>query len=126
MKLPFRKPIARGAAEFYLRHPENLLLVRRTAGGVLVCATTDNLSTAEQEAFIHYLCAEGFMTADCEPQDRVHDPVPDHDEPLVRWIVDPSWPEVDPEYASHLQRLCRYTTGFLVVFLALVAVMICC
>ena len=127
MKLSFRKPIARGSAEFYLRRPENLLLVRGTAaGGVLVCATADNLSITEQEAFIHYLCAEGFVTADGEPQDRDHDPVLDHDGQLVQWIVDPSWPEVGPEYTLHIQRLGRYTAGFLMVFLALVAAMICC
>ena len=127
MKLPFRKPNARGSAEFYFRHPENLLLVRGTAvGGVLVCATADNLSMAEQEAFILYLCAEGFMTADGEPRDRAHDHVPDPGRRHVQWIVDPSWPEVDPEYALHIQRLGRYTAGFLMVFLALVVVMICC
>ena len=126
MKRPFRRPLARGSAEFYLRQPENLLLVRGTAdGGVLVCATADNLSTAEQEAFIEYLCAEGFLTAAGRPPDQALDRMPGHDEPSVRWIVDPSWPEVDPGYALHIQRLARYTAGSLIVFLALVAVMIC-
>ena len=64
MELPLRTVTTPEMAEFYRCSPENLLLVRGTrTGGVLICATADNLSPAQREAFIRYLWVEGFMAA---------------------------------------------------------------
>ena len=122
----FHKPKTSGTAEFLLRQPENLLLVKREKdGGVLICATADNLTAAQQEAFFHYLCVEGFVSMVSEPRDGFHACIRDWKEQPVRWIVDPSWPEVDPVYAGHLQRLCWYTAGTMVVWVAVVLAMVC-
>ncbi len=127
MKLPFRdSTTACRTAEFYLRHPETLLLVQGVEEGrVLICATTDNLTPEQQEAFVQYLCAEGFMVGDPEPFDRFHERVLNREGQPVRWIVDPSWPEVDPAYTLHIQRLCWCTAGIMMVWLTLMAVLVC-
>ncbi len=108
----FRKRTTGTAAEFYLRRPENLLLVKRERdGGVLICATADNLSEVQRAAFVRYLNEEGFVLAALELS--------------VRWIVDSTWPQVDPVYLRHLQRLCWCLAGTMVVCLALVAALVC-
>ena len=122
-----RRRTTSGTAEFYLRHPENRLLVNRERdGGVLVCATADNLDREQQAAFVHYLNAEGFAPCELAPSDRLHERLPGLEEPTVRWIVDPSWPEVDAVYARHLQRLCWYLMGAMMVCLELVIALVCC
>ena len=127
MKPLLRKPKTRGAAEFHLRHPENLLLVRGTEeGGVLICATADNLTPQQREAFVRYLGVEGFVAGDAEPPDRFHERLFNGEGQPVRWIVDPSWPEVDPAYALHIRRLCWYAAGTVMVWCTLLAVLVCC
>ena len=72
-KLPFRKTNARGAAEAFLRYPENLLLVQGVGEGrVLIYATGNNLTLEQKEAFIRYLSVEGFISSDPEPPSRFH------------------------------------------------------
>ena len=127
MRPLFRVTTMSRAAEFFVRHPENLLLVKREgAGGMLVCATADNLTMEQKEAFVRYLCAEGFGSGDFESLDGIHERAPDPEVRPVRWIVDSSWPEVDPVYARHLQRLCWCAAGTTVVWLALTVVLVWC
>ena len=127
MRPLFRQTPAGGTAEFYLRQPANLLLVKRERdGGVLICATADNLSTEQQEAFVRYLCAEGFASGAAGKSGWLREWCSDRETPPVRWIVDPSWPEADPAFTRHLQRLCWYMAGTLVVWLSLMAVLVCC
>ena len=128
MRPLFRKRAKEGTAEFHLCHPENLLLVRRKRdGGVLVCATADNLSTEQQSAFIRYLSEEGFVSgALIEPSGWLLESSLDCEEWPVRWIIDPTWPEIDPVYARHIQRLCWYVAGTTMVWLALIAALVCC
>lgn len=126
MKLPFRRPLARATAEFYLRRPGNFLLVQGTREGeILVCATADNLTPEQREAFVRYLGAEGFMAGDPAPPGPFHERVLGQEGLRVRWRVDPSWPAVDPSYAWHLRRLCWCTAGTTMVWLALMAVLVC-
>ena len=123
----FRAPRTSRAAEFFLRHPENLLQVKRERdGGVLVCATADNLTVEQQEAFVRYLGAEGFMSGAFEPVGWFRGRNPDPEVQPVRWIVDPSWPEIDLVYARHLQRLCWCAAGTTMAWLALMVVLVCC
>ena len=126
MRLLFRNPKASGTAEFLLRHPSNLLLVKRDREGrVLICATADNLTAVQQEAFVHYLCLEGFVSTVPDPLNGFHEQISDWKEQPVRWIVDPSWPEVDPVYVRHLRRLCWYTAGTMVVWVAVIVTLVC-
>ena len=127
MNLPLRKGTTPDTAEFYRRSPENLLLVQGTSTGrVLVRATADNLTPEQQEAFIRYLQAEGFMAAGSDSPDRFGAWKLNRDMCLVRWIVDASWPDVDPAYALHLRRLSLCTLGIVVVWLAVMTVLVCC
>ncbi len=127
MKLPFLRPVARRAAGFHFPRPGNLLRVHGTGDGrICVYATTDNVNPAQQESFIQYLCAEGFLNGGVEPLDGFHGRVLDREEPPVRWIVDPSWPQADAAYALHIRRLCWCTVGTMIVWLALMAAIICC
>ena len=78
MRPRFRKQTTGGTAEFYLRHPENLLLVKRERdGGTLVCATTDNLTTEQREAFVSYLTSEGFVPISVEVSEWLPQRFPD-------------------------------------------------
>ena len=127
MRPLFRATTMSRAAEFFLRHPENLLLVKREGdGGVLVCATADNLTTEQKEAFVRYLCTEGFGSGDFESLDECHERIPDPGFQPVRWIIDASWPEVDPVYARHLQRLCWCAAGTMMIWLVLMVVLVWC
>lgn len=92
---------------------------------MLICATADNLTPEQKEAFIQYLFREGFMDGDFNALDRFHARVLDRERQPVRWIVDPSWPEIDPVYALHIQRLCWYTAGTVMVWFTLMAVLVC-
>ncbi len=126
MRPLFRKPIAGETAEFYLRQPENLLLVKRERdGGVLICATADNLTSEQREAFVRYLSTEGFAPGAAGTLGWFHESTPDREESQVRWIVDPSWPTIDPSYVRHLRRLCWYTAGTMLVWLALIVALVC-
>ena len=116
-----------GEAEFRLCRPENRLLVKREKdGGVLICATADNLSAEQKEAFILYLCAEGFASAEAGGSAWLRELGPGSEGQAVRWIVDPSWPEPDPVYTRHLQRLCWLIVGTVMAWLVLVAAVVCC
>ncbi len=126
MKLSFRKSFARGAAEFFLHNPENFLLVQGTGtGGMLIRATADNLTPAQREIFIQYLCAEGFIDGNCESPSRFHERIQNETQQPVRWIVDPFWPVVDPAYALHIRRLRWWIAGTMMVWLALMALLVC-
>jgi hypothetical protein len=50
-----------GPFEFRHHHPDNTLTVENYPGGVIVCATHDNLSPSQRRQFIRYLAAEGFI-----------------------------------------------------------------
>ena len=128
MRPLFRQRRTNRTAEFRLRRPENRLLVKGEGdGSVLICATADNLSVEQQTAFVRYLGEEGFMSgAWFEATDRPVEWSSDHEGRPVRWVIDPAWPEPDPVYARHLQRLCWYATGTMMVWLALLAVLVCC
>ena len=68
----FHRQTTVGAAEFRLRHPGNLLLVKKERdGGVLICAKEDNLSAEQRAAFVRYLQVEGFVLRGSEPPDRL-------------------------------------------------------
>ena len=126
MKLRFRQSAAAGRAEFHRRHPDNLLLVQGTrTGEVLICAMADNLTPEQQEVFIQYLWAEGFMAAGSEPPDCFSGYQPHPEEHPSRWIVDASWPDADPAYAWHRRRLCLCTLGAVLVWLALIILLAC-
>lgn len=109
MKLPFCNPTARRTAEFSLRCPENLLLVQRTESALLIYATANNLTLEQRAAFIRYLRAEGFVGGDFTQWSHSDKPIMTPGVQPVRWVIDPCWPEVDPAYALHIQRLCWYT-----------------
>ncbi len=117
MHLPFRQSTTtRGAAESYLYQLKNLLLVRGEGDGkVIICALANNLTPEQQDASIRYLCAEGFLAGDLEPLGRFHERMLDLEEQPVRWIIDPSWPSIDPSYALHIKRLCWYTAGTMMI-----------
>ena len=123
----FRPPSKGGTAEFYLRHPRNLLLVKREgSGGVLICATADNLSAEQKEAFVSYLRAEGFAPDEAGGSAWFRELILELERQNVRWIVDPFWPEPDPVYTRHLQRLCWLIVGTVLAWLVLVAAVVCC
>ena len=120
-----RQPSKDGTAEFYLHHPENFLLVKRErSGGLLICATADNLTAESKEAFILYLCAEGFASDGPERSEWLREARLDTEGQAVRWIVDPSWPEADPVYTQHLRRLCWLIVGTVMIWLALMVAMV--
>ena len=120
MNLSLRPSIASGTARFHWRNPENLLLVRATiAAGVLICAAEDNLTPEQQEGFIRYLRAEGFITANFAAPHRFGGRAPGQEEVPVRWVVGSSRPKIDPSYASHIRRLSWCLLGIVVVWLAL-------
>ena len=125
MNLSLRPSLASGTARFHWRHPENLLLVRATiASGVLICATEDNLTPEQQEGFIRYLRAEGFITTGFAAPDRFGGRAPGQEEVPVRWVVDSSRPKGDPSYAAHIRRLSWCLLGIAVVWLALMIVLV--
>ena len=127
MKLPLHKSTAFGAAEFYRRDPENFLLLQRTEkGGMLICATADNLTPTQQEAFIQYLCAEGFVVADSEPLDCFEERRSCDENFPVRWMVGSSWRSVDPVYTLYMRRLCLCTLGIFLVWSALMIALVFC
>ena len=118
MNLSILPAMASGTAKFHWPHPENLLLVRATAAGVLVRAAEDNLTPEQQENFIRYLRAEGFITASLAVQDRSGGRALGQERVPARWIIDSPRPEVDPSYALHRRRLSWCTLGFAAVWLA--------
>ena len=122
LRPPFHQTRPDGTA-FRLRRPGNLLLVKREGvAGWLVCATTDNLTTARQTAFIGYLCAEGFISTAFEPMNDFTA----WKEAPVRWIVDPSWPEIDPVYARHLRCIRWCLVGTMAAWVAVIIALLYC
>lgn len=116
MRPLLHKGPTRRTTEFYLRSPENLLLVKEEReGGVLVCSTADNLSTEQRMAFVCYLCVEGFVSGVCESADWCLESFPTREIQPVRWIIDPSWPLPDPVYVKYLPRLCGCIAGTMMV-----------
>ena len=116
MRSLIRQPPPGGGAEFCLHQPANLLLVKRERdGGVVICATEDNLSTEQREAFVRYLYAEGFTAGVAGQSEWFRDWCSNREKPSVRWIVDLTGPEADPAFTRHIQRLCWYTAGTMVV-----------
>ena len=122
-----RRRTTKGTAEFLLRRPENLLLVKEERnGGLLICATADNLGAEHKEAFVRYLQMEGFVSGVFASSDWFQERVADWRGSAVRWIVDSSWSKADPVYARHVQRLCWCLAGITVAWLALVIALVCC
>ena len=117
MNLSLHPAVASGTVKFRWHHPENLLLVRATAAGVLVRAAEDNLTPEQQEVFIRYLRAEGFITASLAAPDRFGGRVLGQERVPVRWIIDSPGSEVDPSYALHRRRLSWCTLGCAAVWL---------
>ncbi len=91
---------------------------------MLICATANNLTPAQRKAFIRYLGAEGFM-ANLETPCRFHEQILDQEGQALRWRVDPSWPKVDPAYAWHVRRLCWCLAGTMMIWLTLMAALVC-
>ena len=84
------------------------------------------MTPEQQEAFVRYLRAEGFMAANSHSPDRFAAWKLNQDTCVVRWIVDASPSDVDPAYALHLRRLYLCTLGTVVVWLAVMTVLVCC
>ena len=125
MKLSLLPTTASGTAQFYWRDPENSLLVQETvAAGVLIYAVEDNLTPKQQEVFIQYLRAEGFIAASSAAPGRFGKCALSQEQVPVRWIVDSSCPEIDPAYALHIRRLSLCTLGIVVVWLAFMSALI--
>ena len=127
MKVSLRPSAAHSTARFYWRDSGSLLLVQETiTAGVLIYAAEDNLTPKQQEVFIQYLWAEGFITANSVAPDRFGERTLNQEGIPVRWIIDSSRPKIDPSYASHIRRLSLCTLGIGVVWLAFMVALVCC
>lgn len=125
MKFLFPRFTSPRLAEFRFRYPANFLSVRITrTGNVVILITANNLTSEQQTAFVCYLYTEGFID-DFRPSTGAAESEWNQEQRLPRWIVDATWPEVDPMYDLHLRRLRLCTFGFGMAWLTCLTAWVC-
>jgi hypothetical protein len=92
-------PVAE-TCELYIAALDNHFLIENNAGGVVVHASRDNVSERRKAALIRYFATEGYIPDRyewfSEPQAEGFFG--------VRWVVDNSWSENDPQIERRARR----------------------
>ena len=106
--------------ELYMSDLDNHLLVENHGDGVVIHASRDNVPERRKASFIRHLAAEGYVP------DRYEWFGEPQAEPYagVRWVVDPSWSERDPEVERRAQRRQWAVTLILVAAYVMVHCMV--